>query len=114
MTETPESFSAGKERTRRAFTAVGRQRRRQMVTLSAIAVKTANQAGATLAAIRGDSMAYKMTAERDTETVKSERTSLIIAVAKARVFASEGWQVTITTDDGKVFAPAAFDTLLAA
>jgi hypothetical protein len=39
---------------------------------------------------------------------------LIIAVAKARVFASEGWQVTITTDDGKVFTPAAFDTLLAA
>jgi hypothetical protein len=55
-------------------------------------------------------MAYKMTAERDTETVKSERASLIIAVAKARVFASEGWQVTITTDDGKVFAPDAFDT----
>jgi hypothetical protein len=59
-------------------------------------------------------MAYRMTAERDTETVKSERTSLIIAVAKAKVFASEGWEVTITTDDGKVFAPATFDTLLAA
>jgi hypothetical protein len=58
-------------------------------------------------------MAYKMIAERDTETVKSERTSLIIAVAKARVFASEGWQVTITTDDGEVFTPATFDTLLA-
>jgi hypothetical protein len=78
-----------------------------------IAVKTANQAIARLVAIRGDLMAYKMTAERDTDTVKSERTSLIIAIAKARVFASEGWQVTITTDDGKVFAPAAFDTLLA-
>lgn len=59
-------------------------------------------------------MTYKIIAERDTETVKSERTSLIIAVAKARVFASEGWQVTITTDDGKVFAAAEFDTLLAA
>jgi hypothetical protein len=79
-----------------------------------IAVKTANQAVARLAAIRGDSMAYTMTAERDTEIVRSERTSLIIVVAKARVFASEGWQVTITTDEGKVFAPAAFDTLLAA
>jgi hypothetical protein len=79
-----------------------------------IAVKTANQAGARLAAIRGDSMAYKITAERDTETVKSERTSRIVAVAKARVWASEGWQVTITTEDGQVFAPAAFDTLLAA
>jgi hypothetical protein len=79
-----------------------------------IAVKTANQARTTVAAIRGDLMAYRMTAERDTETVKSERTSVIIAVAKARVWASEGWQVTITTDDGKVFAPAAFDALLAA
>jgi hypothetical protein len=79
-----------------------------------IAVKTANQASAKLTAIRGDLMAYKMTAERDTETVKSERISLIIAVAKARVWASEGWQVTITTDDGKVFAPAEFDALLAA
>jgi hypothetical protein len=59
-------------------------------------------------------MTYKITAERDAETVRSERTSVIIAVAKARVFASEGWQVTITTDDGKVFAPAAFDMLLAA
>jgi hypothetical protein len=59
-------------------------------------------------------MAYKMTAERDTETVKSSRISLIVAVAKARVWASEGWQVTITTDDGKVFAPAEFDDLLAA
>jgi hypothetical protein len=79
-----------------------------------IAVKTANEASVKLAAIRGESMAYKMIAERDTETVKSERTSLIIAVAKARVFASEGWQVTITTDDGEVFTPATFDTLLAA
>jgi hypothetical protein len=79
-----------------------------------IAVKTANEAGAKLAAIGGDLMAYKMTAERDTETVKSERNSIIIAVAKARVWASEGWQVTITTDDGKVFAPAEFDALLAA
>ncbi len=59
-------------------------------------------------------MAYKITAERDTETMKSERTSLIIAIAKARVFASEGWQVTITTDEGKVFTPASFDALLAA
>jgi hypothetical protein len=79
-----------------------------------IAVKTTNEAIAKLAAIRGDLMAYKMTAERDTETVKSERNSIIIAVAKARVWASEGRQVTITTDDGKVFAPAEFDDLLAA
>ncbi len=60
------------------------------------------------------SLAYKMIAERGTETVKSERISSLIAVAKARVWASEGWQVTITSDEGKVFAPAEFESLLAA
>jgi len=55
-----------------------------------------------------------MIAERGTETVKSERISSLIAVAKARVWASEGWQVTITSDEGKVFAPAEFESLLAA
>ena len=54
-------------------------------------------------------MAYKMIAERGNETVKSERTSSLITVARARVWASEGWQVTITNDEGKVFAPAEFE-----
>src|SRR5258705_151873 len=112
MTETPESFSGGKGRTWCERYRSGQSGdAAKWSPCRRIAVKTANQAVARLAAIRGHSMAYKMTAERDTETVKSERTSLIIAVAKARVFASEGWQVTITTDDGKVFAPAAFDAL---
>jgi hypothetical protein len=85
-----------------------------MVTLSADCGQNGEPSGRQTGRNQGGSMAYKITAERDTETVKSERTSLIIAVAKARVWASEGWQVTITTEDGKVFAPAAFDTLLAA
>src|SRR6266513_2899005 len=55
-----------------------------------------------------------MIAERGNETVKSERTSSLITIAKARVWASEGWQVTITDDEGKVFAPAEFEDLLAA
>src|SRR6266436_2851707 len=42
-----------------------------------------------------------MVAERGNETVKSERTSSLITVARARVWASEGWQVTITDDEGK-------------
>ena len=58
-------------------------------------------------------MAYKMIAERGNETVKSERTSSLITVARARVWASEGWQVTITDEAGKVFAPAEFEDLLA-
>ena len=61
-----------------------------------------------------DGLVYKMIAERGNETVKSERTSSLITMARARVWASEGWQVTITNDKGKVFAPAEFEKLLAA
>lgn len=57
-------------------------------------------------------MAYKMIAERGNETVKCERVSSLIVVAKARVWASEGWQVTIIDGDGKVFAPAEFEDFL--
>jgi hypothetical protein len=59
-------------------------------------------------------LAYKMIAERGNETVKSERTSSLITVARARVWASEGWHVTITDEHGKVFAPAEFENLLVA
>jgi len=63
---------------------------------------------------RGTALAYKMIAERDNETVKIERKSSLIIAAKARVWASEGWQVVITDEDGKSYAPAEFDRLLAA
>lgn len=59
-------------------------------------------------------MAYKMIAERDNEKIKIERTSSLVIVAKARVWASEGWKVVITDADGKSYAPADFDRLLAA
>jgi hypothetical protein len=63
----------------------------------------------------GDSdLAYRMVAERDNETVKIERTSSFVIVAKARIWASEGWQVVITDADGKSYALAEFDQLLAA
>ena len=58
-------------------------------------------------------MAYKMIAERDNEKIKIERRSSLVIVAKARVWASEGWKVVITDADGKSYAPA-FDRLLAA
>jgi hypothetical protein len=57
---------------------------------------------------------YKMVAERENEKVKVERESSLVIAAKARIFASEGWQVVITDPDGKSFAPAEFDRLLAA
>jgi hypothetical protein len=64
---------------------------------------------------RGDiELTYKMVAERDNETVKIERTSSFVMVAKARIWASEGWEVVITDADGKSYAVAEFDQLLAA
>jgi hypothetical protein len=63
---------------------------------------------------QGTALAYKMIAERDNETVRIEKASCLIIVAKARIWASEGWQVVITDADGKSYAPAEFDLLLAA
>jgi hypothetical protein len=55
-----------------------------------------------------------MIAEREGETVKVERESPLIMVAKARIWASEGWQVVITDADGKSYAADEFEGLLAA
>jgi hypothetical protein len=45
---------------------------------------------------------YRIVALRENETVKWQQYSELIAVAKARVWASEGWQVQVTDDEGKV------------
>ena len=58
-------------------------------------------------------MAYKMVAARENQTIRNERTSALITLANARVWASEGWQVTITDADGKEFDPAGFEGVLA-
>jgi len=47
-------------------------------------------------------MAFEFVAERDSETVRVRHSSSLIAVAKARVWASEGWSVTIVMDDQNV------------
>jgi len=44
-------------------------------------------------------MTYRIVAERGCETVRMERASSLMAVAKARVWASEGWHVTIIVRD---------------
>jgi hypothetical protein len=44
---------------------------------------------------------YRITALKENETVKWERTSELIAIAKARVWAGEGWQVEIIDGEGK-------------
>jgi hypothetical protein len=59
-------------------------------------------------------LAYQIVAIRENETVTCERSSVLIAIAKARVWASEGWQVVITDGDGRTLEPAEFDKLLAA
>jgi hypothetical protein len=85
-----------------------------MVTLPANCRQSPLPTRGKLNASRGTALVYKMIAERDNETVKVERQSSLIIVAKARVWASEGWQVVITDADGKSYAPAEFDQLLAA
>ena len=55
-----------------------------------------------------------MIAERDNTTVKVERQSSLLIVAKARVWVSEGWQVVITDPEGRTYAPAEFEQLVAA
>jgi hypothetical protein len=57
-------------------------------------------------------MAYRIVAERDSETVRMDRMSSLMAVAKARVWASEGWKVTIIVRDEDKLAPAVADHLL--
>ena len=48
-------------------------------------------------------MAYEIVAERNSEIVRMTRNSSLIAIAKARVWASEGWDVTIVVGDDETF-----------
>ena len=57
-------------------------------------------------------MAYRIVAERENETVRMDRMSSLMALAKARVWASEGWDVTIIVRDEDECAPAQTERLL--
>ena len=59
-------------------------------------------------------MAYKIVAQKDEVTVRSERRSLLIAAAKARVWAEEGWDVSVTDSEGNKLDRAELDHLFAA
>jgi hypothetical protein len=50
-----------------------------------------------------------MVAKRDDQTVRKQRTSALIVMANARVWESEGWDITITDADGNEFDPAGFE-----
>jgi hypothetical protein len=54
-------------------------------------------------------LAYQIVAVRDNETVRYERNSMLIAIAKARVWAREGWEVSITDDEGRTLESAEFE-----
>ena len=56
--------------------------------------------------VYGDSMvAYKIVGTKEHQTVRSERESLLIAAAKARVWSREGWVVVVTDSEGKTLDP---------
>ena len=57
-------------------------------------------------------MTYRIVAERENETVRMDRTSSLMAIAKARVWASEGWDVTIIVGEENEIAPSDARTLL--
>jgi hypothetical protein len=57
-------------------------------------------------------MAYRIVAERENETVRMDRMSSLMALAKARVWASEGWDVTIIVRDEDELASAQANRLL--
>jgi hypothetical protein len=59
-------------------------------------------------------MTYRIVAERENETVRMDRMSSLMAIAKARVWASEGWQVTIIVRDRELPAPVESGRLLPA
>ena len=59
-------------------------------------------------------MAYQIVAVRENETVRWKRISVLVAIAKARVWTSEGWQVVITDEEGKTLESAEIDKPLAA
>ena len=62
----------------------------------------------------GAKLAYRMIAERENERVDVERESRLWIVAKARVWASEGWNVVVTDGEGKSYGLADFEKLWAA
>jgi hypothetical protein len=56
-------------------------------------------------------MPYKIVATKEDQTIRSVRQSLLIAAAKARVWAREGWEVIVTDGEERTLDPADFDKL---
>ena len=57
-------------------------------------------------------MTFIVHASRSEAAITTIRLSAVVAVAKARALAKEGWQVFITGPDGICYDPSEFDNLL--
>jgi hypothetical protein len=86
--------------------------RREIDTASANYSQKRRSSIAPLFRVSGDIMTYRIVAERDNETVRMDRASSLIALAKARIWASEGWDVTIIVGDQELAVPVEQDLLL--
>ena len=56
-------------------------------------------------------MTYTIVATKGDSILRSERESLLIAAAKARVWARVGWHVVVTDGEGKTLDPGEFEKL---
>ena len=58
-------------------------------------------------------MTFIVHASKGEEATTTIRLSVVVAIAKGRALAEEGWQVFIMTPDGARYDPSEFDKLLA-
>jgi len=61
---------------------------------------------------KGVAVTFIVHASRDEDRTTTVRLSVVVAIAKGRALAEEGWQVFITGPDGVRFYPSEFDKLL--
>jgi hypothetical protein len=61
---------------------------------------------------RGVAVTFIVHASRGENTTTTIRLSVVVAIAKGRALADEGWDVFITGPDGIRYDPAEFDSLL--
>jgi len=59
-------------------------------------------------------MRYKIVAEREDETVWMEQDSILFTVAKARVWASEGWNIVVMDSGSEVLFRTQHETAVVA
>lgn len=61
---------------------------------------------------KGVAVTFIVHASRGEDATTTIRLSVVVAIAKGRLLAEEGWQVFITGPDGVRYDPSEFDKLL--